>query len=91
MNYIASHLWYLSLTTNIVCAAIAAVLAVIGLATALLQRAKAGDVFRTLCALVVLPGVILLCVVGAIAALIGASRLDAWCARQLADTDGQTE
>lgn len=35
--------------------------------------------------------IILICFVGACAALLGLRRLDAWCARQLTDTDGQPE
>lgn len=91
MNYVLSHLWYLSLTTVIVCAAIASVLATFWLLTAWLKSARASDVFKTLCALLVLPGIILLCITGAVAGLIGATRLDAWCARQITDTDGQPE
>ena len=46
---------------------------------------------KTLAAMFILPGILLLCVVGAGAALLGWRSLDRWCARQLTDTDGQAE
>jgi hypothetical protein len=46
---------------------------------------------KTLAAIITLPGILLICCVGAFAALCGLRRLDNWCARQLTDTDGQAE
>jgi hypothetical protein len=46
---------------------------------------------KTLAAMFILPGILLICFVGACAALCGLRRLDNWCARQLTDTDGQAE
>ena len=42
---------------------------------------------KTLIALLLLPGILLVCVVGCAAALCRMKRLDDWCARQLTDTD----
>jgi hypothetical protein len=42
---------------------------------------------KTLLALLLLPGILLICLVGAAAALSGFDRVDRWCQRQL--TDGQ--
>lgn len=75
-----SHVWYYSATTIVVCLAIAAVLLVVWLA----QRAG-------LMTLLMVLGVVLLCLVGAFAAIVGWQRLDRWCQRQLSDTDGQEE
>jgi len=49
------------------------------------------EFMKTLAAIVTLPGILLICFVGAFAALIGLRSLDRWCARQLTDTDGQEE
>ncbi len=46
---------------------------------------------KTIAAFITLPGILLICLVGAFAALCGLRRLDNWCARQLTDTDGQAE
>ena len=46
---------------------------------------------KTLIALLLLPGILLVCVIGCAAALCRLKRLDAWCERQLTDTDGQAE
>lgn len=80
-----------SLTTIIVCAAIAAVLGTLWLLTRWLKSARCADLFRTWCAVLTLPGILLLCLVGVFAALARMRSLDRWCARQLTDTDGQTE
>lgn len=46
---------------------------------------------KTLIALILLPAIVLLCLIGCAAALCGCRRADDWCARQLTDTDGQEE
>lgn len=46
---------------------------------------------KIIIALVMLPGLFLVCLVGAAAALAGFDRVDRWCAEQLTDTDGQPE
>lgn len=46
---------------------------------------------KTIAALFTLSGILLICFIGAAAALCGLRRLDDWCARQLKDTDGQPE
>jgi hypothetical protein len=91
MKYILSHLWYLSLTTVIVCAAIAAVIGTAWLLTLWLRSCRCTDLFRTFAALLIFPGVLLLCLAGTFAALVGWRTLDVWCERQLLDTDGQKE
>jgi hypothetical protein len=42
---------------------------------------------KMLIALLLLPGILLVCVVGCAAALCRYRRLDDWCARQLTDAD----
>lgn len=91
MKYILSHLWYLSITTVVVCAAICAVIGTLWLLTQWLRAARCSDLFRTFASLLIFPGVLLLCMVGTFAALTGWRTLDKWCERQLLDTDGQTE
>ena len=49
------------------------------------------EFMKTLAAIITIPGILLICCVGAFAALCGLRRLDNWCARQLTDTDGQPE
>ena len=44
---------------------------------------------KTLIAIIMLPGIFLVCLVGCAAALSGFDRVDRWCERQL--TDGQAE
>jgi hypothetical protein len=46
---------------------------------------------KTIIGLLMLPGILLICVIGAAAALCRCRRLDDWCERQLTDTDGQPE
>ena len=46
---------------------------------------------KTIIALITLPGLLMLCVVGCAAALAGWDRVDRWCQQQLTDTDGQGE
>ena len=46
---------------------------------------------KTLLALLLLPGILLVCVIGCAAALCRLKRVDDWCAEQLTDTDGQGE
>ena len=41
---------------------------------------------KTLFALLMLPGILLICMIGCAAALCRLKRLDAWCERQLTDT-----
>ena len=42
---------------------------------------------KTFVALLLLPGILLICVIGGAAALCRFKRLDVWCERQLTDTD----
>jgi len=42
-------------------------------------------------ALFLLPGILLVCVTGLAASLVGWRSLDRWCARQLTDADGQPD
>jgi len=44
---------------------------------------------KLIIALITLPGIFLICVIGCAAALAGFDRVDRWCQRQL--TDGQAE
>jgi hypothetical protein len=46
---------------------------------------------KTLIPLLLLPGILLVCVIGCAAALLRLKRVEDWCARQLTDTDGQPE
>jgi len=46
---------------------------------------------KTIYAIFAVAGILLTCAVGIAAALCGFTRLDAWCARQLTDSDGQPE
>ena len=46
---------------------------------------------RTIACCFDLAALLLICVIGVGASLLGLHRLDAWCARQLTDTDGQPE
>ena len=75
-----SHAWYYSVTTILVCLACASVLWVVWLA----QKVGLG-------ALLVLAATVLVCLIGAGAAMVGWIRLENWCAWLLTDDDGQEE
>jgi hypothetical protein len=44
-------------------------------------------IMKTIVALLMLPGILLICVIGCAAALCRFKRLDTWCKHQLTDTD----
>jgi hypothetical protein len=44
---------------------------------------------KTITAILIVGGIVLVCLLGCAASLLGLKRIDAWCSRQL--TDGQSE